>query len=146
MIKRIATLGPIGYLPASGTWASLVTILVIYILQVISISKFVYTSITGPLLLLSMYSIKSSLSFFKHHDPKEIVIDEVLGCWITFLYIPFSWYNVLLGFTLFRFFDITKILGIRWLEHKKGIWGVILDDVAAGVLSNIIMHVFFNYI
>lgn len=145
-MKWIATLGPIGYLPASGTWASLVTLLVIYGLHALQVSWLLYSAITLAIGLLSIYAIKVCQPYFKHHDPGEIVIDEVLGCFITFLFVPFDTFGIytpLIGFTLFRFFDITKIFGIRLLERQGGVAGVMLDDIAAGVVSNLIMHGFF---
>lgn len=141
-MKWIATLGPIGYLPASGTWASLVALGVIYGLHALNISWPIYWLITLAIGILSIYAIKVCQPYFKHHDPGEIVIDEVLGCFITFLCVPFDFYTALIGFILFRFFDITKVLGIRLLERQGGVAGVMLDDIAAGVASNLIMHGF----
>ena len=140
-MKRIATLGPIGSLPASGTWASLVTLLIIYILHIMNFSWLVYGIVTLAIALLGTYAVKRSLPQFEHHDPKEVVIDEVLGCMITFLCVPFTLYTALIGFALFRLFDITKIVGISWLERQGKILGVILDDVGAGILSNIILQI-----
>ena len=73
-------------------------------------------------------------------DPSKVVIDEVIGMWITMLFIPFSWINLLLGFILFRFFDIAKPLGIRQMEKLKGGTGVMMDDVLAGIYANIVLQ------
>lgn len=140
-MKRIASLGFIGYLPASGTCASLVTLYGIYVLHALHISSCSYGLITFIAACIGLYAIKHSLPLFKHHDPKEIVIDEVVGCLITFLGIPFNLCTALIGFFLFRFFDITKIMGIGWLERQGKVLGVMLDDVGAGILSNLILQI-----
>lgn len=74
------------------------------------------------------------------HDHKAIVWDEFAGFFITMLLVPFSWMNVLVGFLLFRFFDIIKPWPISILDKKvHGGWGIMLDDIAAGVVSAIIL-------
>lgn len=74
-------------------------------------------------------------------DPSKVVIDEVIGMWITMIFIPFSWTNLLFGFILFRFFDIAKPLGVRKMENLKGGTGVMMDDVLAGIYANIVLQV-----
>ena len=70
------------------------------------------------------------------HDPGKIVIDETIGVWITILFIPFSWVNVMLAFVIFRFFDILKPLGIRAIDEKlHSPFSVMLDDIVAGIYS-----------
>lgn len=76
------------------------------------------------------------------HDPGKIVIDETIGVWITILFIPFSWVNVLLAFVIFRFFDILKPLGIRAIDEKlHSPFSVMLDDIVAGVYSAITLQI-----
>lgn len=139
-MKWFATLGPIGYLPASGTWASLLTVLFVYGLHCLHASWTIYSCIMLAVAAVGFYAIKVSQPYFKHHDPGEIVIDEVVGCLVTFWCIPFSWTIALIGFALFRFFDISKILGIRWLEQQGVVTGVVLDDIGAGILSNLLLY------
>jgi phosphatidylglycerophosphatase A len=74
-------------------------------------------------------------------DPKQTVIDEMIGVWIAILGMPLTWPWLLGGFVLFRFFDIAKPLGIRQLEAIKGGWGIMLDDVLAGVYANLVLQV-----
>ncbi|MDA0194390.1 MAG: phosphatidylglycerophosphatase A [Bacteroidetes bacterium] len=74
-------------------------------------------------------------------DPSRVVIDEIVGMWIAILWIPPNWTNWLIAFALFRFFDIAKPLGIRKLEEIKGGWGVMLDDVLAGIYANLVLQV-----
>ncbi len=74
------------------------------------------------------------------HDPSRIVVDELVGVWVAMLGVPVNWLNLLLAFGLFRLFDIWKPLGIRKLERLPSGWGVMMDDVAAGVVSLVFMH------
>lgn len=75
------------------------------------------------------------------HDHPGIVWDEFTGFAITMLAAPLNWYWMLLGFALFRFFDIVKPWPIREADHSlKGGLGIMLDDVMAGVFSAIILY------
>ena len=74
-------------------------------------------------------------------DSYRVVIDEVAGMCITLLFIPVKWPYMLTGLVLFRFFDIVKPLYIRKMELLDGGWGVMMDDVLAGVYANLILQV-----
>ncbi len=74
------------------------------------------------------------------HDPSKIVVDEMVGVWIAMLGVPFSLVNLALAFVLFRVFDIWKPFGIRKMERLGGGWGVMMDDVLAGVYSAVMLH------
>jgi len=74
-------------------------------------------------------------------DSYRVVIDEVAGMFISVLFVPPDWKWMLIGFVLFRFFDIAKPLYIRRLEALKGGWGVMLDDVLAGIYANILLQI-----
>lgn len=79
------------------------------------------------------------------HDHKEIVIDEVLGFLITMVWMPMTWQAILIGFALFRLLDITKPLFIGYLDKKiQGGLGVMIDDVAAGVIASVVMQILFT--
>lgn len=73
-------------------------------------------------------------------DSYRVVIDEVAGMFISVLFVPVDWKWLITGFVLFRFFDIAKPLYIRKLEAWKGGWGVMMDDVLAGVYANIVLQ------
>ena len=75
-------------------------------------------------------------------DHQRVVIDEVAGMCITLLWVPVTPLTVLTGLLLFRFFDIVKPLYIKRLEALPGGWGVMFDDVLAGVYANLILHLF----
>lgn len=74
-------------------------------------------------------------------DDKKVVIDEVAGMCLTLVAVPVTWQTLLAGLVLFRFFDIAKPLFIRRVEKMKGGWGVMLDDVVAGLYANICLQV-----
>lgn len=70
------------------------------------------------------------------HDFGGIVWDEIAGFLITMWFIPFSWFNLVMGFILFRAFDIIKPWPIKWIDQKvSGGFGIMLDDVIAGVFA-----------
>lgn len=75
-------------------------------------------------------------------DPGRIVIDEMVGIFITLAAMPFTIWTALGGFVLFRFFDILKPFPIRNLERKfSGGIGIVIDDVAAGILAHIVLRI-----
>lgn len=71
-------------------------------------------------------------------DPSHVVIDEVAGQWITLLASPVDWRSGLIAFVLFRLFDITKPFPIRRIERLPEGWGIVFDDVAAGLYAWIV--------
>lgn len=79
-------------------------------------------------------------------DPGFIVADEVSGYLVTMAFAPVSVTSVVLGFFLFRLFDITKPPPARQLERLGGGMGIVMDDVAAGVYANIVLQVVLRYV
>jgi len=71
----------------------------------------------------------------KDHDPPSVVIDEVAGFFLTMFFLPFSWLTLGSGFILFRFFDILKPYPIKRLEGLKGGFGIVIDDLVAGLYA-----------
>ncbi len=76
-----------------------------------------------------------------HPDPSIIVIDEIVGMWIALFYLPKTLPAILIAFTTFRVFDIVKPSPVRSLENFGGGWGIMLDDVAAGMYACIVTHI-----
>jgi len=79
----------------------------------------------------------NKLEPFWGKDASLIVIDEVVGMWIAMLFLPPGWMYTIFAFLLFRFFDIYKPLYIKRTEQLKGGWGVMVDDVVAGIYANV---------
>ena len=75
-------------------------------------------------------------------DPSEIVIDEILGQVVCLLWVPVSFFSLLAGFIMFRFFDIAKPFPIRRSEKLPGGVGVVLDDIIAGLYAGVGLKAF----
>ena len=75
------------------------------------------------------------------HDAHPIVIDEVVGQMIALWHVPHTWPWVLAGFLLFRIFDIWKPLGAREAQRLPGGWGIVIDDVMAGLYALVLLQV-----
>lgn len=134
-----------GLLPkAPGTWGSLAA------LPFISLAYWVHPAygITGFLILSSIASLWATDTCVEKFgdDPGEFVIDEVAGQSVVFLMTGFTLHPasdifiLLIGFLLFRLFDITKPLGIKRLEQLPGKFGILLDDLAAGLYALICLE------
>ena len=143
----------VGYIKfASGTWGSLLSLLIMYILfNVLALSLTILTIIFISLFFISNYLINYFSVFTNSEDSKHIVIDELLGIFTIFLFYDLIFlYNdtvsYILIFFIFRFFDIIKIFPANYFDkHYKNGYGVILDDIIAGVytvLTLIILNAF----
>jgi phosphatidylglycerophosphatase A len=74
-------------------------------------------------------------------DSYRVVIDEVAGMALTLCFVPVKWLYVAVGLVFFRFFDIVKPLGIKKMEDIRGGWGVMLDDMLAGLYANLLLQI-----
>jgi len=139
-ILILATGFGVGYSPiAPGTLGTLVAIPVYYFLS--NISSPIYEITLIGFFFLSVWISENAEIFFGKKDDQRIVIDEIMGFLVTMLWVPKTAILMVVGFFLFRFFDILKPFPIRHLEKKfKGGFGVVLDDVMAGVYASIILH------
>lgn len=141
--KYFATLFGIGFIPlAPGTFGSLFSILIWYVfIDLFSIFYFIVLFLF--VLSVSFYFTDIYLDNYKKKDPSEVIVDEFLGQSIPLLFIVnFNIYEVLIAFVTFRFFDIYKIYPINKIEDLKGSYGVILDDIVAGIYSLIILMLY----
>jgi phosphatidylglycerophosphatase A len=128
-----------GYSPiAPGTLGTLVAIPIYYFLSEIPFPLYEIT-LTGFFFLAVWVSEKTEAILGKKDDPR-IVIDEMMGFFITMFWVTKTPFFILVGFILFRFFDILKPFPIRGFEKVRGGFGVVLDDVMAGIYANIILH------
>jgi phosphatidylglycerophosphatase A len=136
----LATGFGVGYSPvAPGTLGTLLAIPVYYFLS--NIPSPIYEITLIGFFFLSVWISENAEIFFGKKDDQRIVIDEMMGFLITMLWVPKTILFVTIGFFLFRLFDILKPFPIRRLERGlKGGFGVVLDDVIAGVYANIILH------
>jgi len=139
-ILLLATGFGVGYSPvAPGTLGTLLVIPVYYFFS--NISSPIYEITLIGFFFLSVWISENAEIFFGKKDDQRIVIDEMVGFLITMLWVPKATHFIIIGFFLFRLFDILKPFPIRRLEKRlKGGYGVVLDDVMAGVYANIILH------
>ena len=141
----LATGFGVGYSPiAPGTLGTLVAIPLYYFLSAISSPLYEITLIA--FFFLTVWISERAENYFGKKDDPRIVIDEMMGFFITMLWVPQTPLFILVGFILFRFFDILKPFPIRRFEKVRGGFGVVLDDVMAGIYANIILHVLYNII
>ena len=140
----IATYFNIGKFPyAPGTVATLATIPIWWALW--HAGPIIYMVVTLLLFPLGVLAAQAYEAQASTHDSKEIVIDEVVGFLITMVWLPLTWQSVAFGFVIFRFLDIVKPPPIRQLDQKvPGGLGVMLDDVAAGLIGSVLMQLMYT--
>ena len=128
--------------PAPGTWGTAMAFLISMAiwLSPLPTSPYLAIALAGLFYLLGLWSI-NVLSEDWEDDDQRIVVDEMIGFWITIIFIPISWTSLVLAFVLFRFFDILKPLRIRKFDNIKTNWAVLVDDVVAGVYANITLRI-----
>ncbi|MDO9392321.1 MAG: phosphatidylglycerophosphatase A [bacterium] len=138
-IKTLASAGFAGYCPiAPGTAGSLVGLVIWWFGAELNI--WLQLSIIITLFFLGVWAATLAEKDWGH-DAGRIVIDEVMGMWVTLWLLPKSWWLFAVGFLLFRAFDIIKPLGARQSQKLPGGWGVMVDDLLAGIYANIVMQV-----
>lgn len=160
----VTTFG-VGYLPlAPGTWGSMVGVLIYLLFGWIEnnlsanfgakgwseaqITAWVHAGNLFVFLLfclLGIWAASRATKLFKHKDPSQAVVDEVMGQLIVYLFIPFDthWYFVLAGFLLFRLFDIWKPYPIDSLQNLPTGIGVCADDILAGVYGGACLSIIY---
>lgn len=136
MIKFLATGFYSGYSPiAPGTAGSLVAILLGFLFPQKSYLQIV---VIGSLLIVGIGICQRAEKAFGRKDPPQIVWDEMVGMWIALIFLPRSLEFVIAAFVLFRFLDIWK--PFKAIERLPGGYGIMLDDVLAGGLTNLALH------
>ncbi|HPG29335.1 MAG TPA: phosphatidylglycerophosphatase A [bacterium] len=149
-----------GYLKASGTFATIATIpfalFTIYLEQKYNIRfLFLYTTLFFTIISIPISSMFENI--YGHKDPHKIVIDEVVGYYVTILVFSVPSFNlpelmnpankifytqlIIMSFLLFRFFDIVKVFPANVSQKLKGGWGIVIDDVIAGIYSGIVLKI-----
>ena len=131
-----------------GTFASFLSIVILFpIVEYKIISLEIFVVIFFVIFLLSLFFINKFSSHTQSHDSKIIVIDEFLGIYLILIFydqikIINPYITILLVFILFRFFDILKIFPANIVDKKlKSSFGVILDDLIAGIYTTIILYI-----
>lgn len=137
----LATFGGVGFFKqAPGTIGSLASLLIWAPCVFFGVSPWVRLLLVLAVFLVGWWATFCALPTFKRQDPKEIVIDEVAGQGLALVLCPPSWVALLLGFVLFRLFDILKPWPISFIDRKiKSALGIMLDDILAGLFAGLIL-------
>ena len=139
--KLICTGMGLGLIPlAPGTFGALGGLATGYLIKQYTNQPNVYLIIL--IILFTLIGVYSSNKIIPEwgKDPSRVVIDEVVGMWISMLLIPNNIIIMLVAFVLFRLFDIYKPFFIRKFEAFPRGWGIMLDDVAAGIFANVALQ------
>jgi len=137
----LGTVGGVGYIPfCPGTLGTMVGVTIYVIFSRFFPQTISYIIMLAVFLIGGIWISTRCNQYFEDDDNPSIVIDELVGFLITMFLIPFSFRFILLGFILFRVIDITKPFKIGKIEKISGGWGIMGDDIAAGVLANLIMQ------
>ncbi|MDC3000821.1 phosphatidylglycerophosphatase A [Candidatus Pelagibacter sp.] len=136
-----------------GTFTSLSTLIILYILfEVFQFKNLNYILILYSITFFySFYAVMDSETEFENKDPRQIVIDEVLGQAMPIILIVYLSYKNLinipveiyyfLSFILFRFFDIVKPFPVSYFDKQhKNFFGIIMDDIMAGLYTMLIIY------
>lgn len=140
-VMLLATGCYLGKVPfAPGTFGSLLGLLLCFFLSGIHIASaiFILVLFIGGAVWISHIAEK----ILNKEDPGCIVIDEMAGMMVTLIGLPFNLFTAVAGFVVFRLLDILKPFPVRILERQlPGGIGVVMDDVAAGIMGNIILRI-----
>jgi len=131
---QLATVGPVGRLrPAPGSWGSAAALVI-----AAGLAPFAGWTLEIATLAICVLGVRAAEIYDRESgskDASEIVIDEVAGQWITLLAVPLDWRWWIAAFIAFRMFDILKPGPVRLAERLPGGYGVMADDIVAGMLA-----------
>ncbi len=137
IIVALASLLGIGFIPGCpGTFGSLFGLAVIWVIP----GQTIFLLVTFFSLILAFFIAGRAEKLLGQKDPKQIVIDELAGILVTFLFVPKTFVFIVAGFFLFRLFDIVKVFPAKKIENKKGSLGIVGDDLIAGIYANLVLQ------
>ena len=135
----IATCAHVGYAPfAPGTFGSAAALVLYYLVRRQASTTIELVTI-AVVLVIGLWSATEAEHHFGGIDPGPVVIDEVIGMLLTLALHPVNVLGALTGFVIFRVLDVVKPWPARRLERLPGGFGVVLDDVMAGVYANLLL-------
>lgn len=112
----------------------------LYLLMV-QLPLWAYLVVVAAAFFVGIYLCDSASKQLGVHDHGGIVWDEFVGFWVTMIAVPVTWYWVVLGFFLFRVFDMLKPWPIGWVDKKlSGGFGIMIDDVLAAIAAGFLLH------
>jgi phosphatidylglycerophosphatase A len=138
-VKLLSTFLYAGYLPlVPGTFASLLGVGLFYLTKN---NPFIYALSTLSLIILGFLTAGKAEKLFGRKDASCIVIDEVSGMLLSFMFIPYEIQTVVIAFIVFRIIDALKPYPAGSLQNLKGSLGIMCDDIVAGLYTNIVLQV-----
>jgi len=144
LLKRPACLFAYGFgsglaPKAPGTFGTLAAIPLYLLLQ--ELSLLTYLTVIVAAFIVGIWFCQQAVNWLQQEDPSAVVWDEFVGYWVTMIAAPAGWHWILVGFVLFRLFDILKPWPISWCDKNlHGGFGIMLDDVLAGVMACIVLQ------
>ncbi|MFI5295112.1 MAG: phosphatidylglycerophosphatase A [Thermodesulfovibrionales bacterium] len=140
LLKNVATLGFIGYLPvAPGTWGTAAGLIFV---ACIPLSQAAFLVFIASGILIGTIAAGTAERLIGETDSGHIIIDEFVGFLVSVLFIPHTYGYLASAFLLFRFFDILKPFPIGRIEKEiKGGAGIIADDIIAGIFTNVVLQI-----
>lgn len=143
ILLLIATFFNLGRMPlAPGTWTSMVTMLTFYFINPYLESFWAKIVSLVIIFLVGIPASGYAERHFKKKDPGQCVIDEVAGQLVCLIFIPYSFSFYLAAFFIFRFFDIIKPFPIRLIEKIPRGFGIMADDIIAGLYTVSLIKLF----
>lgn len=142
----IATSCGFGYFPyGPGTMGALFGILVWLPMHLCAPSSTVLAVTTALIVVFTVLGVWAATISERYwgQDPSRVVIDETVGQWIALLPVVAAspWWTILLAFAMFRFFDIVKPLGVRRMESLPAGYGIMADDILAGIYAAAVVYI-----
>jgi phosphatidylglycerophosphatase A len=131
---------------APGTAGTVVGVLLYLLLA--GLSPAVYLAACVLVAVIAVWTAGEAEQLLGKKDPGAVVIDEIAGFLISMILVPPAWTFIAAGFFLFRFFDVVKPWPLRRLQDLHGGLGIVLDDIGAGVYTNIVLQLavfYFNH-
>lgn len=145
LLLSVASFGPLGYLPASGSvTVAVVGIPMFYLLHVWPASAYVPFTLAFTAAAIALHDWGDRLLGTK--DSGLLVWDEIAGFLVAVAFVPFTWRLAIIAFFVQRSLDIVKVPPAPWIEKRcPGGWGVVGDDLLAGVYTCIVLHLLIHY-
>ena len=138
LVLGLATVGGAGFFPfASGTFASLLTLPLYFVLRD---QTLLYVGVTLGCAAAGIWAGGRAEAYLGEKDPHAVVIDEVVGQLLAAAFLPHHLFYPVAAFFLFRLFDIWKPFPARTSQQLPGGWGIMVDDVIAGVYANALLQ------
>ncbi|MEM7562155.1 MAG: phosphatidylglycerophosphatase A [Pseudomonadota bacterium] len=130
---------------APGTCGTLVAIPFYLLMGQMPLAPYIALVVVG--FIVGVFLCEQTSKALGVHDHPGIVWDEFVGFWLTMIAVPMTWYWIILGFVLFRFFDIFKPWPVKIADQKlKGGFGIMIDDVLAGIYALVCMQLILHFV